>query len=54
MYLELSSWRFWDQTRSVDNARAASLELARMRRERDEVGAFVARKLWGRRVTQSA
>lgn len=54
MRLELSIWRFWDQTRSVDNARAASLELARVRRERDEVDAFVARALSGRRHIQSA
>lgn len=54
MHVELSRWRFWDQARSVDNARAASLELARVRRERDEIDAFVARALSGRPETQSA
>ena len=54
MHLELSSLRFWDQTRSVGNARAASLDLTRARRERDEVDAFVARMLSGRPETQTA
>lgn len=54
MHLELSSWRIWDQTRSVDNARAASLELTRVRRERDEVDAFVASVLAGRPEARSA
>ncbi|WP_183408306.1 hypothetical protein [Nocardioides pocheonensis] len=54
MHVELSRWRFWDQTRSVENALAASLELSRARRERDEIDAFVARALSGRLETQSA
>jgi hypothetical protein len=54
MRLGTLQWRFWDQSRSVDNARRASVELARARRERLEVDAFVTRLLAGRHDTQSA
>lgn len=37
------TWRPWDQTRAVDNARAASTELARNRVEREEVELFLER-----------
>ncbi|MGY2873117.1 hypothetical protein ACVW00_000307 [Marmoricola sp. URHA0025 HA25] len=54
MGLESWQWRFWDQSTAVDNARAASLELAGLRTERDEVDAYVVRLLAGRRDTRSA
>jgi hypothetical protein len=46
-------WRPWDQTRAVDNARAASTHLSRARIER-EIDAYIERVLSRRLPTQSA
>jgi len=35
-------WRPWDQSRAIENARAATTELCRRRVERDDVEAFLA------------
>jgi hypothetical protein len=35
--------RLWDQSRAVDNARAASTELARQRVQREEAEIFLER-----------
>lgn len=45
MRVNWNYWRLWDQTRAVDNARAASVEASRSRAERDEVGRYVSRYL---------
>ena len=48
MRVSLSSWRPWDQTRSITNARIASTELSRSRVEREEVDLYLARHLENR------
>ena len=52
--LDTWMWRPWDQTRAVDNARAASTDLSRARVEREEINAYVEGLLSRRRTTQSA
>ena len=38
-------WRLWDQGRAIDNARVASVELSRLRVEREEVDLYLARRV---------
>jgi len=54
MGLDSWPWRLWDQSGAVNNARLASLELARIRKERDDVDAYVARALARRPRPRSA
>jgi hypothetical protein len=45
MFAIWTSWRPWDQTQAVANARAASTGLSRSRAEREEVDRYLARHL---------
>ena len=54
MHLDKWVWRPWDQTRAVDNARAASTGLSQARIERQEIDGYIERLLGSRRPTQSA
>jgi len=54
MRLDLWSWRPWDQTRAVVNARTARTDLSRARVEREDADLFVAQCLARRGTIRSA
>jgi len=54
MRLSLSSWRPWDQTRAIINARTASTELSRARVEREDTELFIAQCLARRAASRTA
>ncbi len=54
MPVDLWTWRPWDQTRAVANARIASTELSRARVEREDIDLYVARCLASRGASRSA
>ena len=45
MRLSWATWRLWDQSGAIANARSASTELTRSRAEREEAERYVARHL---------